>query len=73
MLIAADALFISLALWLSFWLRLVHSFNANFLQSLELLLDDAPGLWRRDSNVIPIQLPQILRERFGANLMQEWC
>jgi len=33
LLIAADALFIPLALWLSFWLRLAHPFSANFLQS----------------------------------------
>ena len=34
LLIAADALFSPLAVWLSFWLRLAHPFNANFLQSL---------------------------------------
>ena len=37
LLIAADGLFIPLAVWLSFWLRLAHPFNANFLQSLWLL------------------------------------
>jgi len=37
LLIAVDALFIPLAVWLSFWLRLAHPFNANFLQSLWLL------------------------------------
>ena len=37
LLIAADALFIPLALWLSFWLLLAHPFNANFLQSLWML------------------------------------
>ena len=37
LLIAADALFIPLAVWLSFWLRLAHPFNANFLQSLWML------------------------------------
>ena len=37
LLFAADALFIPLAVWLSFWLRLAHPFNANFLQSLWML------------------------------------
>jgi len=37
LLIVADALFIPLAVWLSFWLRLAHPFNANFLQSLWML------------------------------------
>ena len=37
LLLAADALLIPLAVWLSFWLRLAHPFNANFLQSLWLL------------------------------------
>jgi FlaA1/EpsC-like NDP-sugar epimerase len=37
LLVAADALFIPLAVWLSFWLRLAHPFNANFLQSLWML------------------------------------
>ena len=37
LLIAADALFIPLAVWLSFWLRLAHPLNANFLQSLWML------------------------------------
>ena len=37
LLIAADALFIPLAVWLSFWLRLAHPFNANFIQSLWML------------------------------------
>ena len=37
LLLAADALFIPLAVWLSFWLRLAHPFNANFLQSLWML------------------------------------
>jgi FlaA1/EpsC-like NDP-sugar epimerase len=30
---------------------------------VELFLDDAPALWRRDINGVPIQPPQILRER----------
>ena len=33
--------------------------------SVELFLDDAPVLWRRDINGVPIQPPQILRERAG--------
>ena len=37
LLFAADALFIPMAVWLSFWLRLAHPFNANFLQSLWML------------------------------------
>lgn len=37
LLIAADALFIPLAVWLSFWLRLAHPFNANFIQSIWML------------------------------------
>ena len=37
LLLAADALLIPLAVWLSFWLRLAHPFNANFLQSLWML------------------------------------
>ena len=37
LLITADALFIPLAVWLSFWLRLAHPFNANFIQSLWML------------------------------------
>ena len=37
LLLAADALLIPLAVWLSFWLRLDHPFNANFLQSLWML------------------------------------
>ena len=37
LLIAADALFIPLAVWLSFWLRLAHPFNANFIQSLWMM------------------------------------
>ena len=37
LLIAADALFIPLAVWLSFWLRLAHPFNANFIQSLWIM------------------------------------
>jgi FlaA1/EpsC-like NDP-sugar epimerase len=31
--------------------------------SVELFLDDASALWRRDINGVPIQPPQILRER----------
>jgi len=31
--------------------------------SVELFLDDAPALWRRDINGVSIQPPQILRER----------
>jgi FlaA1/EpsC-like NDP-sugar epimerase len=31
--------------------------------SIELFVDDAPHLWRRDINGVPIQPPQILRER----------
>jgi FlaA1/EpsC-like NDP-sugar epimerase len=34
LLIAADALLIPLAVWLSFWLRLASPFNATFFQSL---------------------------------------
>jgi FlaA1/EpsC-like NDP-sugar epimerase len=37
LLIAADGLVIPLAVWLSFWLRLVEPFSSNFLQSLWLL------------------------------------
>jgi FlaA1/EpsC-like NDP-sugar epimerase len=37
LLIAVDALFIPLAVWLSFWLRLAHPFNDNFIQSLWML------------------------------------
>ena len=37
LLIAADALVIPLAVWLSFWLRLAEPFSSNFLQSLWLL------------------------------------
>ena len=37
LLIATDALLIPLAVWLSFWLRLAHPFNANFFQSLWML------------------------------------
>jgi FlaA1/EpsC-like NDP-sugar epimerase len=37
LLIATDALFIPLAVWLSFWLRLAHPFNDNFLKSLWML------------------------------------
>jgi FlaA1/EpsC-like NDP-sugar epimerase len=33
--------------------------------SVELFLDDAPSLWRRDINGVAIQPPQILRERSG--------
>ncbi|KRO94237.1 MAG: nucleoside-diphosphate sugar epimerase, partial [cyanobacterium BACL30 MAG-120619-bin27] len=33
--------------------------------NVELFLDDEPTLWRRDINGIPIQPPQILRERLG--------
>ena len=33
--------------------------------NVELFLDDEPSLWRRDINGIPIQPPQILRERLG--------
>jgi FlaA1/EpsC-like NDP-sugar epimerase len=33
--------------------------------SVELFLDDAPRLWSRDINGIPIQPPQILRDRLG--------
>ena len=32
-------------------------------QSVELFVDDAPHLWRRDINGVPIQSPQLLRER----------
>jgi FlaA1/EpsC-like NDP-sugar epimerase len=31
--------------------------------SVQLFLDDAPHLWRRDINGVPIQPPQLLRER----------
>jgi FlaA1/EpsC-like NDP-sugar epimerase len=31
--------------------------------SVELFVDDAPRLWRRDINGVPIQPPQLLRER----------
>jgi FlaA1/EpsC-like NDP-sugar epimerase len=31
--------------------------------SVELFVDDAPHLWRRDVNGVPIQPPQLLRER----------
>jgi FlaA1/EpsC-like NDP-sugar epimerase len=31
--------------------------------SVELFVDDAPHLWRRDINGVPIQPPQLLRER----------
>jgi FlaA1/EpsC-like NDP-sugar epimerase len=34
LLIAADALLLPLALWLSFWLRLAHPFSDNFIHSL---------------------------------------
>jgi FlaA1/EpsC-like NDP-sugar epimerase len=37
LLIAADALFIPLTVWLSFWLRLAHPFNANFIQSIWMM------------------------------------
>lgn len=37
LLIAADGLFIPLAVWLSFWLRLANPFSAHFLHSLWLL------------------------------------
>jgi len=37
LLIAADALVIPLAVWLSFWLRLAEPLSSNFLQSLWLL------------------------------------
>jgi len=37
LLITVDALFIPLAVWLSFWLRLAHPFNDNFFQSLWML------------------------------------
>jgi FlaA1/EpsC-like NDP-sugar epimerase len=41
LLIAADALLLPLAVWLSFWLRLAHSFTPNFVQGLWLL----PAVW----------------------------
>jgi FlaA1/EpsC-like NDP-sugar epimerase len=37
LLIAADALLLLLAVWLSFWLRLAHPFNVNFIHSLWML------------------------------------
>jgi FlaA1/EpsC-like NDP-sugar epimerase len=37
LLIAADAVFIPLAVWLSFWLRLAHPFSANLIQSAWML------------------------------------
>lgn len=40
-LIAADALLVPLAVWLSFWLRLAHPFTPNFLEGLWLL----PAAW----------------------------
>ena len=41
LLIAADALLVPLAVWLSFWLRLAHPFTPNFLEGLWLL----PAAW----------------------------
>ena len=41
LLIAADALLLPLAVWLSFWLRLAHPFTRNFAESLWLL----PAAW----------------------------
>jgi FlaA1/EpsC-like NDP-sugar epimerase len=41
LLIAADALLLPLAVWLSFWLRLAHPFTPNFLEGLWLL----PAAW----------------------------
>ena len=41
LLIAADALLLPLAVWLSFWLRLAHPFTSNFAESLWLL----PAAW----------------------------
>jgi len=41
LLIAADALLLPLAVWLSFWLRLAHPFSSNFAESLWLL----PAAW----------------------------
>jgi FlaA1/EpsC-like NDP-sugar epimerase len=38
-------------------LRLANS------HTVELFIDDAPHLWRRDVNGVPIQPPQLLRER----------
>ncbi len=33
--------------------------------SVELFVDDAPHLWRRDINGVPFQPPQLLRQQFG--------
>jgi FlaA1/EpsC-like NDP-sugar epimerase len=33
--------------------------------SVELFVDDAPQLWRRDINGVPIQPPQVLRQQVG--------
>ena len=41
LLIAADALLLPLAVWLSFWLRLAHPFTPNFVEGLWLL----PAVW----------------------------
>jgi FlaA1/EpsC-like NDP-sugar epimerase len=41
LLIAADALLLPLAVWLSFWLRLAHPFAPNFVEGLWLL----PAVW----------------------------
>jgi len=41
LLIAADALQLPLAVWLSFWLRLAHPFTPNFVEGLWLL----PAVW----------------------------
>jgi FlaA1/EpsC-like NDP-sugar epimerase len=41
LLIAADALFLPLAVWLSFWLRLAHPFTPNFVEGLWLV----PAVW----------------------------
>ncbi|CAK6687596.1 nucleoside-diphosphate sugar epimerase/dehydratase [Synechococcus sp. CBW1107] len=41
LLIAADALLLPLAVWLSFWLRLAHPFTPNFVEGLWLV----PAVW----------------------------
>ncbi len=41
LLIAADALLLPLAVWLSFWLRLAHPFTPNFADGLWML----PAIW----------------------------
>lgn len=33
--------------------------------SVELFVDDAPSLWRREINGVPIQPPQVLQQRLG--------